>query len=111
MRIELTKSLLRDGAADEADVRQVKKALNRLGYYTPYEKVGITGIPDSAMFDAIEDFQGDNGIRTSGELRPGDATTEKMNEASEENSGYYVWTTVNDGRVRPAHVALEGEVR
>ncbi|HQX27620.1 MAG TPA: hypothetical protein PKX38_06750 [Alphaproteobacteria bacterium] len=46
MKIELSKPFTPNSKVDEYDTRQVKKSLNRLGYYQPYEKTGITGIPD-----------------------------------------------------------------
>ena len=69
MKIELSKTLASNGAVANFDVRQMKKALNRLGYYTPYEKVGITGIPDMRMFDALKSFQRMSNLRASGEAR------------------------------------------
>ena len=38
MKLELSKPFASNGAVDEFDVRQIKKALNRLGYYQPFEK-------------------------------------------------------------------------
>ena len=70
MKIELSKTLASDGAAEDYDVRQLKKAPNRLGYYVPYEEVGITGFPDLRMFDALKSFQRMNNLRASGEVRP-----------------------------------------
>lgn len=59
MNIKLNKPFAANSAVDEFDVRQIKKALNRLGYYQPYEKTGITGIPDAAVFEALKAFQKD----------------------------------------------------
>ena len=41
MKIELSQPFAANGKVDEFDVKQMKKTLNRLGYYQPYEKVGI----------------------------------------------------------------------
>jgi hypothetical protein len=59
MDIKLNKPFAANSAVDEFDVRQMKKAPNRLGYYQPYEKTGITGIPDADMFSALKSFQKD----------------------------------------------------
>jgi peptidoglycan hydrolase-like protein with peptidoglycan-binding domain len=66
MKIKLNKSFARSGKVDEYDVKQVKKVLNRLGYYQPYEKTGIMGVPDSAVFTALKQFQKDNGLKPTG---------------------------------------------
>jgi peptidoglycan hydrolase-like protein with peptidoglycan-binding domain len=66
MRLELKQPFAANSAVDEFDVRQIKKALNRLGYYQPYEKVGITEVPDSAVFEALKAFQKDHGLLATG---------------------------------------------
>lgn len=63
MKIKLNKPFAANSAVDEFDVKQVKKALNRLGYYQPYEKTGITGIPDADVFFALKSFQKDQGLQ------------------------------------------------
>jgi SPP1 gp7 family putative phage head morphogenesis protein len=94
------------------DVRLIKKALNRLGYYIPYAKVGITDIPDQAVFDALKKFQSDKGLRATGTAKPGDATITALNtETAKTPEGYYIWRTVGDNKVRDAHAALNGTVR
>ncbi len=70
MEIKINKPFSANSAVDEFDVRQMKKALNRLGYYHPYKKVGITGIPDKAVFDALKSFQKDQGLQASGTAKP-----------------------------------------
>lgn len=96
----------------EFDVKQIKKALNRLGYYQPYEKTGITGIPDANVFSALKSFQKDNGLQATGTARPGDETVSKLsNEAGKKKSGKYIWRTVGDDKVRGAHATLNGAVR
>ncbi len=54
MIIELSEPFAANGKVDKFDVKQMKKALNRLGYYQPYEKVGITGIADMDVFEALK---------------------------------------------------------
>ena len=97
---------------DEFDVRQMKKALNRLGYYQPYEKTGITGIPDTEVFAALKSFQNDQGLQPTGTARPGDETVRTLSgEASQKKNGKYVWRTVADNKVRDSHAELNGTVR
>ena len=67
MTVTLNRPFAANGKADAFDVRLIKKALNHLGYYTPYEKVGITDIPDQAVFDALKKFQSDQGLCAAGD--------------------------------------------
>lgn len=63
------KSLLASNAdADESDSRTVKRALRRLRLFEPPAEA-ITGVPDSAMFRAIETFQRGQGQRRQGQRR------------------------------------------
>ena len=92
--------------------RQIKKALNRLGYYIPYEKTGITGIPDANVFAGLKKFQADHALPVTGSAKPGDETVAALNnEAAKKKSGQYIWRTAQDDKVRPAHAALNGTVR
>ena len=112
MKIKLNKSFAANAPADEYDVRQIKKALNRLGYYTPYEKTGITGIPDTAVFAALKSFQKDQGLRATGTAKPDDETVAKLEqEATKKKSGKYIWRTVGDEKVREGHAAFNGTIR
>ncbi len=112
MNIKLNKPFAANSAVDEFDVRQMKKALNRLGYYQPYEKTGITGIPDAAVFSALKSFQKDQGLQLTGTVRPGDETISKLSsEAGKKKSGIYIWRTVGDNKVRDSHAALGGTIR
>lgn len=112
MKIELSKPFAANSRVDEFDVRQIKKALNRLGYYTPYEKIGITDIPDQAIFDALKNFQRDHGLNPTGSAKPKDDTIEHVNkEIEKEPEGSYIWRTVEDGKVRPAHAQYNRTMR
>jgi|GEM_PF-2642781 len=108
MTIKLSKPFSRNNAVDEFDVRQMKKALNRLGYYTPKEGTGITGIPDATVFTALKAFQKDQGLEPTGSARPDDATIKTLNTESKNVTGKYIWRTVQDERVRPDHAARNG---
>ena len=112
MDIKLNKPFAANSAVDEFDVRQMKKALNRLGYYQPYEKTGITGIPDAGVFSALKSFQKDQGLQATGTARPGDETIAKLSsEAGKKKSGKYIWRTVGDNKVRDSHAELSGTIR
>lgn len=108
----LSAPLTRDSPADEMDVVKVKKLLNRLGLYLPYEKTGITGMTDRALFEAIAAFQRHAGLPISGEMRPDDATVRALSRAADEApDGHYIWRTVEDDHVRPAHALLNRTLR
>ena len=64
------KSLLASNAdADESDSRTVKRALRWLRLLEPPAEA-ITGVPDTAMFRAIETFQRRQGQRRQGREAP-----------------------------------------
>lgn len=112
MKIALSKPFASNSQVDEFDVKQMKKALNRLGYYQPYEKIGITGIADADVFGALKAFQKDHGLFATGTAKPGDETTAMLNKAvSKTPAGYYIWRTCEDDRVRAGHATLNGTLR
>jgi peptidoglycan hydrolase-like protein with peptidoglycan-binding domain len=112
MDITLTAPFAADSAVNDFDVRQMKKALNRLGCYTPYEKTGITGIPDNAVFLALKTFQKQNGLPVTGTAKPNDQTMITINRAlSRISDKSYIWHTTKDEKVRSAHAALDGDIR
>lgn len=112
MEIKLSQPFAANSAVDEYDVRQIKKTLNRLGYYQPYEKTGITGIPDAAVFAALKTFQKDQGLKATGAAKPGDDTLKALNkEASKTPEGQYIWRTVEDDKVRSSHAAFNRTLR
>lgn len=112
MKIELSQPFAANGKVDEFDVKQMKKALNRLGYYEPYETVGITGIADAGVFDALKTFQKDHGLSATGVAKPDDETVHALNkEASKTPEGQYIWRTVEDDKVRKGHAEFNRTVR
>lgn len=112
MQIELCKPFARNGEVAEDDVKRIKKALNRLGYYTPFEKTGITEIPDAGVFVALKTFQKDHGLHPTGAMKPGDETLRTLSaEAAKTPEGYYIWRTVEDNRVRSSHATYNRSVR
>jgi peptidoglycan hydrolase-like protein with peptidoglycan-binding domain len=91
MTIKISKPFSSNGQVDEYDVKQMKKVLNRLGYYQPYEKTGITGIPDAQVFAALKSFQKDQGLQATGTAKPGDETVTTLNsEAAKTPNGKYI---------------------
>jgi peptidoglycan hydrolase-like protein with peptidoglycan-binding domain len=112
MIITLNKPFAANSPVDEFDVRQMKKALNRLGYYQPFEKTGITGIPDAQVFAALRKFQTDQGLPATGAAKPDDETVKALSRAAgQKQSGAYIWRTVGDDKVRGDHAALNGTQR
>ncbi|MBI1301336.1 MAG: hypothetical protein GC137_06725 [Alphaproteobacteria bacterium] len=92
MRIDLTKPVRRSGQLDPFDVRKIKKALNRLGYYMPFEGIGITDFSDDEMFQGLRAFQRQRGLVENGEIRADDETLKALNDAlSVRPRGLYIW--------------------
>lgn len=98
--------------ADGFDVRLLKIALNRLGYYTPPKDTGLQEFTDAGMFAALETFQKDRGLAPSGAIRPGDKTEAAIDRAIDDQpvSAKYVWRTCGDDKVRSEHAARDGEI-
>ncbi len=66
--------------ARPADVLNVKRALNRMGFYD-VPAYGMTPHADRTMFDGIRRFQRANGLRVDGVMQRGHATERAMNDA------------------------------
>ena len=99
-------------SAEDYDVRQLKKVLNRLGLYTPNPKTGMTGIPDAALFNGLKNFQKQNDLRVTERIRPQDETIRKLNAAVQNlPDGHYIWRSVDDDKVRSSHAELNGTLR
>ncbi len=64
--------------ARPADVLNVKRALNRMGFYDVPD-YGMTPHADRTMFDGIRRFQRASGLRVDGVMRRGHATERAMN--------------------------------
>lgn len=112
MKIVLKQSFRANGDVDPFDVKQMKKALNRLGYYQPHETVGITGIPDTHVFAALKAFQKNHDLKVTGNAKPGDETIDALNrEVAKTPEGQYIWRTVEDDRVRSNHAGYNRTVR
>lgn len=113
MEIILKGPLAADSAAGDFDVRQMKKALNRLGFYTPpYKDIGITGLTDNALFAAIRAYQTVRGLLVTGQIKPDDETLNALNDdLATAPEGYYIWRTVGDDKVRSEHAQYNGTIR
>ncbi len=121
MKIKINESFASNGSVDEEDVRVIKRALNWLGYYTPYEKIGLTTIPDTGVFKAIKAFQADQKLAATGAVRPDDDTIKALSKTISEklrgtikmknnkDSGQHIWRTTQDDKVRGSHAAREGK--
>lgn len=112
MQVILEKPFASNTSVAEFDVLQMKKALNRLGYYIPYEKTGITDIADKDVFDALKKFQQAEDLPVTHSAKPDDDTILALNEALHNASNNrYRWRTVEDGKVRAAHTRLSRTIR
>lgn len=96
---------------DEFDIRQVKTALSRLGYYTPHKDIGMNAFADREMFDALKAFQAKNALPETARAKPNDETISRLNtEISKHSEGAYVWRTTGDDKVRGAHATRNGRI-
>jgi hypothetical protein len=114
MNLNIHNDIARDRNVDPADVLDLKKALNRLGYYQPHPKIGMNDIIDREVLRGLKSFQIDHGLPATAALKPHDATLKALQSAidnQEDEDDLYIWCTVQDDKVRPAHKALHGMVR
>jgi SPP1 gp7 family putative phage head morphogenesis protein len=75
--------------------------------------MGVTAIPDAAVFSALKAFQKDHGLQATATAKPHDKTVEALNaetEKQEASNEKYIWRTVQDDRVRSSHRQREGKV-
>lgn len=96
------------------DVRALKAALNKLGFYTPDFNKGITGETDKDFFEAIKNFQVSQMLGATGRVSPDDKTIRALNTELENPNNFtifkrpYIWRTVGDKDVRGSHAARAG---
>lgn len=74
---------------DTRDIKWLKRALLKLGYYTPNSRAGesdkkLNQYPNQRLFDAIENFRKENKIKETGAVKPGHWTEVKINEKIEQ---------------------------
>lgn len=85
-----------------AQVRQIKAALTRLGFYFPDPGVGITEKEDAQFKDALHAYQRKSTVQLGdGDYGPGSTTERILNrdlEAVDVNT-LYVWRTA--GKTQP----------
>ncbi|MEO5336788.1 MAG: peptidoglycan-binding protein [Magnetospirillum sp. WYHS-4] len=67
--MKLSKTVGPSYNVNAADTLEIKRALNRLGFY-PIPPYGLTDLPDGAMFDGIEAVQRRLGLPPTGVMRP-----------------------------------------
>lgn len=108
--LTLSSRLARNADARPNDVLQAKRALNRLGYYTPDPVLGLTEYPDEALFFAIRAAQNANTQPVTGILNPDDPLIDLLNQQLSEfdKTGFYIWRTVGDAWVRSEHARRNG---
>ena len=75
-----------DRSVDTRDIKWLKRALVKLGYYNPDSRAGesdkkLNQYPNQRLFDAIENFRKENKIKETGAVKPGHWTEVKINEA------------------------------
>jgi hypothetical protein len=101
-----------DSTADPHDVIRLKRVLNRLGYYQPLNKIGMTDIPDKALFDALAVFQRAHHLDVTGKIKPDDLSEKYISFYSTQTPpGSYIWRTVEDEKVRSEHASYNRTVR
>ncbi|MDA0655216.1 MAG: peptidoglycan-binding protein [Proteobacteria bacterium] len=66
-------------SSDGRDIVKAKNALETLGFFEPRDGE-VTPFTEQGLFEGIKNFQGENGLSPTGELRPGDRTVLKLRE-------------------------------
>jgi hypothetical protein len=94
---------------EEWCTRQLKRALNRLGYYTPPENTGITTGTEPDFLDALTAFQRIHAIPFADPVGPNSLTERILNEEmdGQYEKGLYTWKTVGDEKVRGDHASRD----
>lgn len=112
MKIKIHDRFGKDSSVHEKDVRVIKNTLNQLGYYTPYDKTGITGFPDGEVFTALKQFQKDQNLPATGALKPEDDTVRALDQGvSRKPKGRYIWRTSSGQDACCTHKAQAGKIR
>ncbi len=97
---------------ERTTVRQLKIALNRLGFYTPNPNIGMTDDIDVGLKDAVYAFQRKATIYFDDvALGPGTTTERILNRdlAVMDDHAFYIWHTVGDHKVRGEHARRNGQ--
>lgn len=111
MEMMIASIIARNSSPDPDDILTAKRVLNRLGLYVPAREVGMTRFADPALFDALKAFQKRAGLPETGEVAPDDDTWQALSDAYRQPPGddeAYIWTTMEDDRVRPSHIKRQG---
>ncbi len=114
MTEEIERAIGQGRDMSEQDVRFIKTALNRLGFYTPDFNKGIIGEDESEFFESIKRFQRHNRLFVDGQVFPDDKMMKVLNRELKNPDNYmifkgtYVWRIVGDKKTRNTHAAREG---
>lgn len=98
--------------SERHDLRTIKIALMRLGYYTPDAKTGMGEDVDANFTDALYAYQRKSTVAFDDTgLGPDSTTLRLVNEdlAGLDDSESYIWRTVGDEKVRGEHAARNGK--
>lgn len=81
----LRQDVASDRNVDTRDIKWLKKALTKLGYYKPDTRAGesykqLNQYPNQRLFNAIDNFRTENKIKENGAVKPGHWTEVKINE-------------------------------
>jgi hypothetical protein len=107
----ISQPVARNTKAHGSDIRLLKLALGLLGLYRPDPEIGMNDVADAELFDAISALQAALGLEVTGRIKPGDETDEQIRQlVANQMRERYIWRTVRDAHVRPAHAAREGKV-
>lgn len=79
--VKISQVLASSSENNPEDTLVVKEALQSMGYYEPPKDIGMHSHPDSQLFDAVKDFQRDNGLKVDGIIKPDGETEKAMNES------------------------------
>lgn len=114
MHVKIEKDIGLERDMREEDVRTIKIALNKLGFYTPRSDAGVTGEAEPYFFDTIRDFQASHMLNVTGNIFSDDTTINVLNEELDSPKNfqlvkqYYIWRTVGDKDVRDSHALRAG---
>lgn len=81
--IRINSQISRSSNLQLEDVYNIKKGLVESGYYE-IPSYGLTPYPDDDLFDAVKEFQEDQGLTIDGIVNPEGETLEALNRSLDE---------------------------
>jgi len=93
--LKLNKTIGRSYNSTPKDIYNTKAALNHMGYYEINPAAGLNEWVDTQMFNSIEKYQADNGLRVDAVIKPDGPTQGSINNSLMANS-YGYQTNPND---------------